>query len=148
MYDISGRVSVENKITKAVLRERLLEKLQSLGAEVRLSDEDGAVEFKPALRNRGKHPLKNISFGRINLTMQDPTTLYISQVTFQLSLGQIRFGLVMISLGIWGYSLLRGYHPFIPLVFIILAWLFGYLVTLMAIQARFRSFIETTIQKT
>jgi hypothetical protein len=29
-----------------------------------------------------------------------------------------------------------------------LVWLFGYLVTLLAIQARFRSFIETTIQKT
>lgn len=148
MYDISGRISVENKITKAVLREKLIETLHGLGAEVYLSDEDGAVEFRPALRNRGKHPLKNISFGRINLTMQDPATLYISQVTFQLSLSQIRFGLVMISLGIWGYSLLRGYHPLIPLAFIILVWLFGYLVTLLAIQARFRSFIETTIQKT
>jgi len=144
MYDISGRVLVKNNITKAVLRERLIETLQSLGAEVRLSDEDGAVEFKPAPRHRGKHPLKNISFGRITLAMKDTTSLYIAEVNFQLSLTQMRLSLAVITLGLWGYSLLRGYDLVIPLAFTILAWFFAYLLTLLTIQARFRLFIETT----
>ena len=143
MYDISGHVPVNNKITKAVLRERLLEMLQSLNAEVYLSAEDGAVEFKPAPRNRGKHPLKNITSGRLQLTASEAHQAYIGQIVFRLSLVQMRISLVTISLVIWGYGLLRGYHLLIPLAFTLLTWLFGYAITWLGIRSRFRSFLQS-----
>ena len=143
MYDISGHVSIENNITKPVLRERLVEMLQLLNAEAMASEADGSVEFRPAPRNRGKHPLKNISTGRIEFVADDART-YIRQISFQLSLIQMRISLVTISIAIWVYSLfIRGYPIIIPLAFTILTWIFGYVITLMSIRTRFRTFLRS-----
>lgn len=142
MYDISGQIDVEKNITKPVLRERLVEMLQSLNAETALSEADGSVEFRPAPKNRGKHPLKNISTGRIEFFSDDART-YIQQISFQLSLLQMRISLVTISIAIWVYSLFRGYPVAIPLAFTILTWVFGYVVTLISIRSRFRTFLQT-----
>jgi len=142
MYDISGHINLEHNLTKPVLRERLVEMLQSLNAEATLADADGTVEFRPAPKNRGKHPLKNISTGRLDFVADDART-YIQEISFQLSLIQMRISLVTISLGIWAYSLFRGYPVIIPLAFTILTWVFGYVVTLMSIRAKFRTFLQT-----
>ena len=142
MYDISDHIAVENKVTKPVLRERLVEMLQALDAQADLAEADGAVEFRPAPKNRGKHPLKNISIGRIEFISDDART-YIRQISFQLSLAQVRISLVAISLAMWGYSLWRGYSPIYPLILTILFWVFGYVATWLNIRARFRHFLQT-----
>jgi hypothetical protein len=142
MYDISGKISLQNKITKAVLRERLIEGLQRLSAEAYISDENGAVEFKPAPKNRGKHPLKNITIGQISLAMDEAQT-YVTQLNYRLSLLQMRISLLTISLAIWAYSLIRGYNFWTPLAIIILAWIFGYAFSILTIRSRFQNFLQT-----
>ena len=145
MYDISGRIPIEHQITKVVFRERLVQTLKSLSADVDLSNEDGAVEFKPALRNRGKHPLKNITMGRISLFTNETDRLYVNHVRYQLSLVQMRISLVIICLGMWLYSLLRGYGIMLPLALTILTWIFGYAIAMVTIRSRFREMIDSLL---
>lgn len=142
MYDISGQLPIDKKITKAVFREKLIEALQNLGATVNIADDDGAVEFVPAPKNRGKHPLKNISIGRISLLTNGHERLYVDQIRYQISLIQMRVSLVTICLFIWAYSLFRGYGIIIPLAFTILSWVFGYLFAMRTIRSRFKELIQ------
>ena len=142
MYDISGKINLQKKVTKVVLRERLLDGLQRLNAEAYISDENGAVEFKPAPKNRGKHPLKNISIGQISLAMDEAQT-YVTQLNYRLSLVQMRISLVTISLAIWAYSLFRGYNFWVPLAITLLAWIFGYAISMLTIRSRFQNFLQT-----
>lgn len=145
MYDISGQIAIDHKITKTVFRERLIEALQTLDADVDLADEDGAVEFRPALKNRGKHPLKNITLGRISLLTNDTNRLYVDEVRYQLSLIQMRISLVTISLVLWAYGLLRGYDAWLLLVFTALTWIFGYAISMITIKSRFQGLVETIL---
>ncbi|MEM7031311.1 MAG: hypothetical protein AAF629_17245 [Chloroflexota bacterium] len=142
MYDITGTLPVEKQMTKAVFRERLINTLETLNATVNLSDEDGAVEFTPAAKNRGKHPLKNITVGRISLFVGGDKQTYVQQIRYQISLLQMRISLVTICLFVWAWSLIRFYNFWAPLAFTILAWLFGYLFSMMMIRSRFKELLS------
>jgi hypothetical protein len=141
-YDISGTIKINQKITSVVLREQLAAQLQSLSAQVALSDQDGALEFMPQGKRRGSHPLKNITAGRISLAAENPDRLYTTAVRYQLSLFQVRLGLVLATLFIFGYSLLRGYPWLIPVAMVTLSWVFGYGVAIFAVRSQFQSFIR------
>jgi hypothetical protein len=141
-YDISDTIEVDRQISKVVLREKLIERLRSLSATVALSDDDGAVEFAPQGRLRGQHPLKNITSGRVSLLADGPDHLYTTAIRYQLSLFQTRLTLVLATVLILGYSLLRGYSLYAPLALVVLSWIFGYLVTSYAIRSQFRALIE------
>jgi hypothetical protein len=140
-YDVSGLIEVERHITKVVLREKLIDRLQALSAKVKLSDEDGAVEFVPQGKQRGKHPLKNISAGRVTLMTDGPEHLYTTTIHYQLSLFQTRLTLVLASVLILGYSLMRGYSLYAPVTLVVMSWVFGYIMTSFAIRTQFRAFI-------